>query len=156
MIDVRVPLFVLFSAVSCLVVAETPHLSDAWVRAMPPGQTMTAVYLKLHNPDAAPLSVLGASSRLGAASLHETKVEEGRSMMRPVDTLTVDAGAMVQLKPGGLHIMLMGLERTPTEGEVVPICLQTSKGDVCADATVRRTAPGSAKTDDAGNSHDHH
>ncbi|WP_439100575.1 copper chaperone PCu(A)C [Congregibacter sp.] len=159
MIDVRVPLFVLFSAMGSSGVAETLELSGAWVRAMPPGQKMTAVYMELRNPEASAVSIIGASSPLGSASLHETRVAEGRSTMRAVDTLSVEGGDIVHLEPGGLHIMLMGLKSTPVEGDSVPICLQTSKGDVCADAAVRRTAPGTANargTHDGKNSHDHH
>ncbi|WP_439107668.1 copper chaperone PCu(A)C [Congregibacter sp.] len=150
MIDVRVPLFVLFFIFGIPALAELPQLSDAWIRAMPPGQKMTAAYLRVHNLGDSPLSILDVSSTVGMASLHETRLEGGRSTMQAVDSLSVEAGSSVTMAPGGLHIMLMGLKSTPAEGDIVPICVRTSEGDVCTDAPVRRAAP------DVPNNHDHH
>ena len=150
MIDVRVPLIVFISAFSANIAAETLQISNAWVRAMPPGQKMTAAYFQVRNPSASAVSIRGVSSSLGMASLHETRLEGGRSTMQPVDTLTIDAQSTVDLEPGGLHIMLMGLQSTPAEGDTVPVCLQTSEGESCTDALVRRAAPGNESK------HDHH
>ncbi|MFT4767926.1 MAG: copper(I)-binding protein [Glaciecola sp.] len=150
MIDVRVPLVAFFSVLSLSALAEIPEISNAWVRAMPPGQRMTAAYLELYNPGATTVSILGASSEVGMASLHETRLEGGRSSMKAVDSLGIASGEVIAMEPGGLHIMLMGLETTPVEGDTVPICLQTSEGEVCADALVQRAAP------EARSSHDHH
>lgn len=149
MIDGRVLWVVLFSVMSAAVVADAPQISNPWVRAMPPGQRMTAVYLRVQNPGVSDVAILGVSSALGRASLHETRLENGRSSMQAVDSLSLGAGEAVVMEPGGLHIMLMGLETTPAEGDVVPICLQTTEGDVCADAQVRRAAPA------PHNGHDH-
>lgn len=150
MIDLRVPMLAFFTVVGVNAFAQTPQVSGAWVRAMPPGQRMTAAYLQLRNNAAETLTVVGVSSDIGMASLHETRLEGGRSSMHAVDSLDIAAGEALAMEPGGLHIMLMGLEATPVEGDIVPICLQTSEGEVCADAQVQRAAP------EAHNSHDHH
>lgn len=142
MIQPRVPLFALFSALSVSVFAEAPLVSDAWVRAMPPGQKMTAAYLQVRNPGPSAISILGVRSDVGMASLHETRVDAGRSTMRPVNRLTLEAGDSVSMEPGGLHIMLMGLKSTPAAGDTVPVCVQTTEGDVCVEAPVSRSAPG--------------
>lgn len=150
MIDLRVPLLALLTVVGVNALAQTPELSGAWVRAMPPGQRMTAAYLQLRNLAADTITVVGVSSDIGMASLHETRLEGGRSSMHAVASLDIAAGEVVSMEPGGLHIMLMGLQTTPVEGDSVPVCVQTSEGDVCVDAKVQRAAP------DTHNSHDHH
>ncbi|WOJ93003.1 copper chaperone PCu(A)C [Congregibacter variabilis] len=150
MIDLRVPLLALFTVVGVNAFAQVPEVSGAWVRAMPPGQHMTAAYLQLRNLTAGTVSITGVHSDVGMASLHETRLEGGRSSMRAVDSLDLAAGEAISMEPGGLHIMLMGLETTPVEGDIVPVCLQTSEGEVCADAQVQRAAP------DTQGSHDHH
>lgn len=116
-------------------------LSGAWVRAMPPGQKMTAAYLEIRNDSPEPVTINGATAASGHASLHETRTVEGRSSMRPVDALTLAPGERVQLQPGGLHIMLMGLEHTPQAGEAVPVCVLTQTSTHCIDAPVRRGPP---------------
>jgi len=69
--------------------------------------------------------------------------------MRPVNGLTLEVGDTVSMAPGGLHIMLMGLKSTPAVGETVPVCLQTSEGDVCVEAPVLRADP-------SASNHHHH
>lgn len=124
--------------------AESPQplvIADAWVRAMPPGRPMTAAYLRIANPGAAPVIVSGVTSSVGEASLHESRRVDGQMQMRELPRLEVPAAGETVLAPGGLHIMLMGLESTPAEGDTLRLCLVTDTGEVCTDAPVRRQAP---------------
>ncbi|MEO0435779.1 MAG: copper chaperone PCu(A)C [Pseudomonadota bacterium] len=127
-------------------------IEDPWVRAMPPGRAMTAGYLRVENTSAYPVQITGVASSAGNASLHETRMVEGKSSMRPVEDLLIEPGETLALAPGGLHIMLMGLAATPLEGELVPLCLTTSIGEACTQATVRRSAPSTERAAD----HNHH
>jgi copper(I)-binding protein len=43
--------------------------------------------------------------------------------MRAIPKLDLPAGKPTELKPGGYHVMLMALDRTLAEGEIVPITL---------------------------------
>ena len=129
---------------------EALRIEDAWVRAMPPGQRMSAAYMRIVAGDQAVL-VRGVSSPIGTASLHETQTIDGRRRMRPLDALPLAAGAAATLAPGGRHIMLTGLTQTPREGEFVRLCLHTDRGTICTEASVRgRPASG------AGRSHASH
>ena len=123
-------------------------IADPWVRAMPPGRPMTAGYLRVENTSSEPVRITGVASSVGNASLHETRTVEGKSSMRPVEELLIKPGDTLELAPGGLHIMLMGLKATPREGELVPLCLTTSAGETCTDATVRRSAPSAQRVTD--------
>ncbi len=126
-------------------------LSDAWVRALPPVQRVTAGYLTVTNNGAAAVTITGGSAELAEAlEIHTTREVNGMMRMEPLPELVVPAGGSVSLAPGATHLMLLGLERMPTPGETVNICLTTTGGDsACTSADVRQGPP-----DD--NHHAHH
>ena len=85
-----------------------PLVTDAWVRAVPPGARMTAGYLKIYNPGPEALVIVGAESPLfGSVEMHGTVTVDGMARMRQQETVTVHAGEAVAFEPGGLHLMLM-------------------------------------------------
>ena len=131
------------------------QLSRAWVRAMPPGRDMTAAYLAVVNPTDSAITIRGVQASRGNASLHETRRVDGQVQMRALAELTLPARGEVQLKPGGLHIMLMDLDRTPAAGEQLRLCLVSTAGTACADAPVLRRAPGATKSSAADAGHRH-
>jgi copper(I)-binding protein len=108
-LPVRASLLVLAATLAAPAHAEG-HLvvENAWIRTAPPGASMLAGYARLTNRGDEALSVNGvASPRFGKASLHETRVENGVSSMRPLPSLVIAPGASVELAPGGKHLMLM-------------------------------------------------
>ena len=53
--------------------------------------------------------------------------------------IEVPAGGQVELKPGGYHVMLIGLMRDLSDGEKFPLTLQFEKGgEVTVEAEVRQ------------------
>jgi periplasmic copper chaperone A len=96
------------------------RVRDAWARPSMPGRPMSAAYAIVENPGTAPV-VLSAVSCAGTASaeLHESFEENGMMRMRPVPTLAVPPGGQVELRPGGYHVMLMGLTRALAQGDRV-------------------------------------
>ena len=110
--------------------SDTLIISDAWVRATPPGKMMTAGYASLENVSKEVITITGVSAEAaGHTSLHETRIERDRSTMRPVARLSIEAGERVSLKPGGLHIMLMKLSEPLTDGQSIDICLELENND---------------------------
>jgi periplasmic copper chaperone A len=88
--------------------SDVPAVTDAWIRAVPPGAKMTAGYLTVHNPSAEPLVIVGVESpAFGSIEMHGTVVADGVARMRQQDTVTVAPGETVRFEPGGLHLMLM-------------------------------------------------
>jgi len=57
------------------------------------------------------------------AALHTHLMEDGVMKMRPVEAIEVASGEPTLLKPGGLHVMLMGLKAPLVEGESFPLTL---------------------------------
>ena len=120
--------------------SDTLIISDAWVRATAPGKMMTAGYASLENVSKEVITITGVSAEAaGHTSLHETRVERDRSTMRPVARLSIEAGERVSLKPGGLHIMLMKLSESLTDGQSIDICLELENNDsLCSAFSVAR------------------
>ncbi|OBU69747.1 hypothetical protein A9K58_03505 [Stenotrophomonas maltophilia] len=115
-----------------------------WARLPPgPGMPMTAGYGVIHNGCRTPVAIIGVtSSRFSDVSLHETTNVDGVSRMRAIERLPLAAGARAELKPGGLHLMLMRGTSALKEGQVVPLRLQLEGGgEASATLAVRRAAP---------------
>lgn len=119
------------------VAQSTVTVSGMWVRETVPGRNVTAAYAVVENPGSADLQITGASAEVaGRVELHEMTRSGDMMKMSPVKTITVPAKGKVELKPGGLHIMLFDLKRPLKEGETVELTLTTDKG-----ATVKAQAP---------------
>lgn len=103
-------------------------IADAWVKAAPSG--MTAMFGMLTNTGSAPVTVTGAATDLaGMVELHETVTENGVSTMRQkTGGFVIPAGGTFELKPGGNHVMLMGLKKAVKAGEEVDVTLSLSNG----------------------------
>jgi copper(I)-binding protein len=131
--------------------AGTVNASDVYVRAVAPGQSVGAAYMELSNrgpDDHALVAVMSSLSKV--AELH-THLEEGGMMkMRRLESIALPAGQTVRLQPGGLHVMLIGLQRRVQPGQTVDLTLIYEDGTRTAlEAPVRRV--------DVGHSgHSHH
>ena len=95
---------------------------DAWVRGTVPAQKTTGAFMTLTSAKDA--KVVGVSTPIARqAEIHESMNHGGVMHMHAVEALELPAGKPVALKPGGFHVMLVGLERPLKEGEIVPIVL---------------------------------
>ncbi|NUQ36770.1 MAG: copper chaperone PCu(A)C [Caldilineales bacterium] len=88
-------------------------VSEIWARQAPAGGN-SAAYMILHNHGAADDALIGASTDIcHSVELHETQMENDVMKMRPVagQRIPIPANGQVELQPGGLHIMFMGLKQ---------------------------------------------
>ena len=97
-------------------------VKDAWVRATVPQQTATGAFMQLTAPADSKL-VEAKSPIAGIVEIHEMKMENNVMKMRAIDGLSLPAGKMVELKPGGYHVMLMDLKGQVKTGDAVPLTL---------------------------------
>jgi len=131
------------------------QVKDAWVRPALPGQGATGAFMSLLAPGGARL--LGASSPVaGVVEIHEMTMEGNVMKMRPVPVLELPAGRLVEMKPGGYHVMMMELKRPLAVGEKVRIDLRLETPDkrlitLPVDIDVATRAPGSQA--DGGHKH---
>jgi hypothetical protein len=129
--------------------AGTVSVARAWARPAAAGQT-SALYLTICNRGADADALLRVQSPLARSlEIHETtRSDAGVARMNPAARIAVPANAAMLLAPGGLHVMLIGLEESIEAGEEVGFTLVFEKsGELAAKATVRRDA--------AETTHDH-
>lgn len=104
-------------------------VTDAWIRAAPPGASMLAGYATLKNDGDQPISILTVQSPgFRMTSLHETIVQEGVSKMREVHRIEIAPGATVALAPGGKHLMLMQPRNEVDAGAKVEVVFLLADG----------------------------
>jgi hypothetical protein len=100
------------------------------VRMVPPGQPISVAFMTLHNHGMDEQILVKVHSDVaGAAELHNHVLAEGMMKMRRIDTIVVPGHGQVELKPGGRHIMLIGLSRNLQVGERVTINLEFADGE---------------------------
>jgi periplasmic copper chaperone A len=94
------------------------------VRATPSGVHATAAYFTLVNRggDDELLAVVAPGGV--RATLHRSNVEGGVTRMAPVEGVPLPAGGTVGLEPGGLHVMLDGLESPLLPGTTLTLELR--------------------------------
>jgi len=99
-------------------------IEHAWSRESLSGQPNGAVYLDIENNGPDPVRLTSVSSDIAnSARLHESRLDDGMMKMASVSSLSIAPGETVSLKPGGLHVMLMGLKE--------PLLVGTSHRLVC-------------------------
>jgi copper(I)-binding protein len=110
-----------------------------WTRAMPAGATVSAGYLRIRNTgSAADRLVKASSSAARSVELHETSMVDGDMQMRQIELLELAPGAVADLAPGGMHLMLIGLTKPLKVGDVITVTLQFERaGRVKAQLRVR-------------------
>ncbi len=75
----------------------------------PPGE-ISAAYMRIHNRGAVDITLVSAASNAAAqVAFHQTIVEDDMARMEALDGLRIPAGETIELRPGGIHIMLMDL-----------------------------------------------
>ncbi|WP_292232668.1 copper chaperone PCu(A)C [Mesorhizobium sp.] len=115
------------------------EIGHPWSRATPPGAKVAGGYFTVTNKGNSPDRLLSISSDISdKAELHEMGVKDGVMTMRPVTGgLEIPAGGKVALKPGGYHLMFIGLKRQPKQGEKFPATLTFEKaGSVAVEFAV--------------------
>jgi copper(I)-binding protein len=128
----RLAAVVVFALVMSVPVAARecrPQVRDGWVR-MPPGKMpMMAGFGRIVNHCSTPATIVSARSpSFGSVELHETRVVDGVSRMRPVPELRLGPDAIAVLKPGGMHLMLMRPGTTLKPGSRIVVEFELAGG----------------------------
>jgi copper(I)-binding protein len=109
--------------------ADRVVVSGAYVRAVPPGQPNSVAFMVLHNGDKRAHALVAAESRdAKIVELHAHRMVDDMMQMRPVERIELPAGTTTSLKPGGLHVMLIGLLQPLVVGRPVPLTLVFEDG----------------------------
>ncbi|HCG55963.1 MULTISPECIES: copper chaperone PCu(A)C [Brevibacterium] len=142
--------------------ADSLSLDNAWVKAADDG--MTAVFGELTNNSDKDINLVAAKyDDADMVQLHETLEDNsgGMSMQEKKGGFTIPAGKSLSLKPGGDHIMVMGLAKPIKPGEEISLDLVTADQQTIPVTAIAKDysgaqenyAPGEA--DDEGDGADH-
>lgn len=98
---------------------------NAWARFTVPGMQAGGVFLQLDNGARAD-ALLGGSTPVAAeVEIHEHALHNGTMRMRTLPNgLPLPANTRVELKPGGYHVMLIGLKQPLADGSTFPLTLK--------------------------------
>lgn len=155
---------VLILALSCVAFAQKPasahgvkvgelSITHLWTRQTAPGQSNGGGFMTITNiGTGADRLVSGSSPAAAKVEIHTMSMDGGIMRMRPIkDGLDVPAGGKLELKPGGYHIMLIGLKAPLERGKLVPLTLKFEKaGTTTVNLKVESITYGME-----GESHDH-
>ncbi|MCO5080990.1 MAG: copper chaperone PCu(A)C [Rhizobiaceae bacterium] len=95
------------------------EITHPWSRAVPEGAKVSAGYLTLTNSGAEADRLVSATGEVAdKVEIHEMAVDSSGVMtMRQLEGgVEVPAGATLELKPGGVHIMFMSMKDWAKEG----------------------------------------
>jgi hypothetical protein len=97
-----------------------------------------AAFMRLRNSGAQPDRLVSASTPVARVVELHSMIRDGDVMrMRPVTDIVVAPGQMVELRPGGFHVMLIGLNAPLAQGARVPLTLRFERaGEVQVELTV--------------------
>lgn len=119
--------------------AKSLSVTDTWAR---PGETggTSAIYFVIDNPGSEEDSVLSAQTDAAqSAELHRSTMDANGAMtMQHQKQVPVPAGGKVEFAPGGLHVMLVGLNETLQPGDSLSLTLTFEKaGEISLTVPVR-------------------
>jgi copper(I)-binding protein len=114
-------------------------IGHPWARPTAAGQKAGGGYLKLTNAGGADRLVSASSEVADSVELHSMSMDGNVMRMRQVAGIDLPAGQTVELKPGGFHIMFMGLKAPLKEGSKFPVKLKFEKaGEVVVEVKVEQ------------------
>lgn len=118
--------------------ASSVMVMKAYARASAtPGAETGAAYVSLMVHGGADRLVGVATPAAKMADLHRTVEADGVMKMEHVDGIDIPDNGQLQMKPGGYHIMLMGLKQPLKEGDEIELTLIFEKaGEVKVKARV--------------------
>jgi periplasmic copper chaperone A len=111
-------------AVASAALAQPTQLevNNAWAGATPGKAENGAAYVTIISPTGDRL-VSVSTPIAKKAELHTMSMQGMVMKMRPISGVEIPPGQPVSLKPGGEHIMLLGLNQPLREGQSFPLTL---------------------------------
>jgi copper(I)-binding protein len=83
--------------------------------------------MKITSSGAADQLISATSTVSDDVQLHTMTMDNNVMRMREVKQIDVPANGVVELKPGGLHLMFMNIKAPLKSGELVPVKLKFAK-----------------------------
>lgn len=101
---------------------------NAWIRLVPPSSEITGAYVKIVNANLEDRLISAKSSISESVEIHSMIEKDGMMMMRHLENgIALQAGEISILRPGGNHLMLIGLQKSLSLNDKVLIELEFEK-----------------------------
>jgi copper(I)-binding protein len=105
--------------------ANAISIEQPWARATPVGARTGAAYVTIVNHGSSADRLIRASTPLAEkVQFHQENDDNGIMRMREMSAVAIGPGTSVTLKPGGTHIMILGLKQQLREGQTFPLTLE--------------------------------
>ena len=99
-----------------------------WARATPAGAKTGAAYLTLVNNGTVADRLIRASTPVAEkVQVHQEIDDNGVMKMRELPVVDIGPGAALTFKPGGTHMMIIGLKQPLKKGQTFPLTLEFEK-----------------------------
>lgn len=93
-------------------------IESPWARASIGTSRPAAAYMTIRNVGKSADVLFGVETSVsGMSEVHKMEMKDGVANMGPAGPIEIPAGAVVELAPGGLHVMLMKLQKPLKKGE---------------------------------------
>lgn len=105
------------------------EFGDPWIKNLPLAVPVRAGYMTIHNPETQAIRIVSLrSASFARVEIHQTLMQDGMMRMEQIENLIIAAGETVELKPGGIHLMLMQPAQPTRPGEVHRITIEFDDG----------------------------
>ena len=138
--------------------AGSLEIKHPWSRATPKGATVAGGYMKIINTGATPDRLIGGSSEAAPKfEIHEMSMQGGVMKMRQLPNgIELKPGQTVELKPGGYHLMFVGITAPFEQGKRVKGTLEFEKaGKIEVEYAVEAIGSTPKPNDGGGGHHGH-
>jgi len=120
-------LFLVFSV--SVLLANDIKVEEPYVRATPPHLPNSAAFMTIKNDSNENVSIVKATSNVSkVVELHTHDLKDGVMTMYQIPKIDILSKSQTVLKPGGLHIMFIGLNNPRKVGQSVSLTLEFSNG----------------------------
>ena len=146
--------FVSLFFISIANAANSITVKNAWSPEAPPVAKIMAGYMKIQNPTNKDIKIISAKSPFfKRVEIHLTEMKNGMMSMIKQENLNIKSKSHIELKPGGLHMMLMGKLKPIQAGSSIPVTLTLNNGKK---VTIKLKVKIDAEPEMMNHQHHHH
>ena len=144
-------------ALNCITVFADPtaiRFENGWAREAPPGIRILAAYGNLINLDNKAYILSGIDSpQFERVEIHKTVIDNDVARMEMLNNLQIEARDTIQLKQGGLHLMLINPHEAMQTGDSVDLLFKFQNSEPLESSIPVQRQIGA---DDIHHHHSHH
>lgn len=132
------------------------EITNAWIREVPPGSSVSALYLEIKNKGSEDSIVAISSPVSEIAEIHSTEITpDGTASMVRLETISIPSNGEIHFNPGGKHIMLINLKEGLKAGDLHEVRLEFKNSGVQSVSAVVKGLDSNGEDGHTGHSMDH-